>query len=93
VHGDLVLTANPNQVFPMTLRDENAFAHRLDTAGGKYNFSAVLPLPGPANPAKLGAGNEMKTGYTGRARFACGRRTLAQILFGDFVRFLKVNVL
>lgn len=92
VHGELVLTANPNQLYPVTLRDENAFSHRLDTAAGKYNFSAVLPLAANVgNPAQAATPTEMKTGYTGRAKFACGRRTLAQIMFGDFVRFLKVN--
>jgi biotin carboxyl carrier protein len=94
VSGDLVLNANPDHVYPLRLRDENAFAHRLDTGGGKYHFSAILPLPeAPGDPAQIAPGVEMKTGYTGRARFACGRRTLARMMFGDFVRFLKVNVL
>lgn len=92
VAGELVLTANPNQVYPISLSDPSGFAQRLDTAGGKYNFSTIVPLTSDiANPAGFAADNELKTGYTGRARFSCGRRPLAQILFGDFIRFIKLT--
>lgn len=92
VEGELVLTANPNRIYRLRLTDPASFAYRLDTTGGKYNFSAVVPLHetvlGSSGPI---SSEEMKSGYTGRARFACGRRPLARILFGDFVRFAKVH--
>jgi biotin carboxyl carrier protein len=90
IPGELVLTAFPNQVYSLQLDDPASFAHRLDTTAGKYNFSAVLPLQTPLAADNL-TPSEMKTGYTGKAKFSCGRRPLAQILFGDFVRYLKVN--
>jgi hypothetical protein len=92
IAGELVLAANPNRTYALTLIDPAAFAHRLDAGGGNYNFSAILPLHDAiADPTTIGPGGEIKTGYTGRARFDCGRRPLARILFGDFVRFVKVN--
>jgi hypothetical protein len=91
IPGELVLAARPNDRFDLTLTDPQAFSHRLDTAGGKYNFSAIVPLAtGVETAAQLATPGEFKTGYTGRARFTCGRRPLAQLLFGDFVRFLKL---
>lgn len=90
VEGELVLMAEPDRVYPLRLTDPSTFSHQLDTANGNYNFSAVVPLAGHIE-GELTPGGELKTGYTGRARFSCGRRPLAQILFGDFIRFLKVT--
>jgi RND family efflux transporter MFP subunit len=91
VPAELVLLADPNRVYHLKLSDPEAFAQRLDTTGGKYSFTAVLPVTEPVTDAsQLTVGADMKMGYTGKVRFACGRRPLAQILFGDFVRFMKV---
>ncbi len=86
VPAEMVLTANPNVSYTLHLVSPTSFAHRLDTSGGKYNFSAILPLEGTGT---LGA--EIKPGYTGNIKFSCGRRPLAQLLFGDFIRFLKLT--
>ncbi len=91
VDGTLVLTAFPNETYSLQLADPAGFSHRLDTSSGKYNFSAVLPLA--QQPTAAGDTAEMKIGYTGKAKFTCRRRPLAAILFGDFFRFLKVNLL
>jgi len=91
IPGELRLTANPNQIYPLTLTDPSGFAHRLDTTHGKYNFSAIVPMTDVT--AEVGSSQvlELKAGYSGRIRFTCGRRALARILFGDFIRFLKIN--
>jgi biotin carboxyl carrier protein len=92
IPGELALTAHPDHIFNLVLTDSAAFAHRLDTSGGKYNFSAIMPLAdGAANAARLGEQAELKSGYGGRVRFSCGRRPFASILFGDFVRFMKLT--
>jgi multidrug efflux pump subunit AcrA (membrane-fusion protein) len=91
VPGELVLTAAPNRVYHVELTDPSAFSHRLDTTGGKYSFSAVVPIDDAiVDAAKLSGEHELKMGYTGRVRFSCGRRPLAEILFGDFLRFIKL---
>ncbi len=92
IPGELILTAHPDQVFSFALSDPAAFAHRLDTTAGKYNFSAIFPIQ-TDDPAltTVGTERELKTGYTGRARLTCGKRSIARILFGDFARFIKVN--
>ncbi|MEO5959872.1 MAG: HlyD family efflux transporter periplasmic adaptor subunit [Opitutaceae bacterium] len=93
VGGELVLTANPNRIYHLNLADPTSFAHRLDTSGGKYNFSSIIRLSeGLGDPAQLTPEGELKLGYTGRVRFLCGRQPLAQILFGDFIRFLKLSL-
>lgn len=92
VPGELVLAANPNDAYALMLNDPSSFSHRLDITGGRYNFSAVLPLaPTTIQGLQPSPGSELKTGYTGRVKFLCGRRPLAQILFGDFVRFVKLH--
>lgn len=92
VPGELVLAANPNDAYALALTDPTSFSHRLDITGGRYNFSAVLPLaPTTTQGLQPSPGSELKNGYTGRVKFLCGRRPLAQILFGDFVRFVKLN--
>lgn len=92
IPGELRLTANPNHIYPLTLTDPSGFAHRLDTTNGKYNFSAIVPMTDVTDAVGSSPALELKTGYSGRVRFACGRRALARILFGDFIRFLKINL-
>jgi biotin carboxyl carrier protein len=92
VPGELVLAANPNDVYPLTLTDPTSFSHRLDITGGRYNFSAIIPLAeSTARKVGVNPGSELKTGYTGRVKFLCGRRPGGDILFGDFVRFMKLH--
>src|SRR5690606_35543166 len=90
VPGELVLAANPAQRYQLLLNDADSFAHRLDLAGGRYAFSAVLPREARVQDALRGT-IELQSGYSGRVRFKSGRRPLAQILFGDFIRFLKLH--
>lgn len=90
VPGKVVLAANPNDVYHIELKDPEAFANRLDTSGGKYDFSAVIPMDEKVAGEGDAANVQLKDGYTGRVKFSCGHEPLIGILFGDFVRFLKV---
>ena len=88
----MALAANPSVKYHLQLTDPNSFAHRLETAGGKYNFSAIIPMDSVETEAALPARDRgIKSGYTGNVKFLCGHRPLAQLLFGDFIRFLKLT--
>lgn len=91
VPADVKLTANPDHIYHVQLTDPESFSNRLDTSGGKYSFSAIIPVPETVAREAEAAGLELKAGYSGRAKFSCGRRPLIGVLFGDFVRFLRVN--
>ena len=90
----MALAANPNVKYHLQLTDPKSFSYRLETSGGKYNFSAILPISGMGNgAAPPSTDGEIKGGYTGSVKFLCGRRALAELLFGDFIRFLKLTFL
>jgi hypothetical protein len=58
----------------------------LDTSVGEYQFTAMVPLA-----AVLDDANFLKSGFTGRISFDAGSKSLAYILFKDFIDFLTVR--
>lgn len=88
IPGSLTLVADPSKSYELELESARQLSFGLDTARGKYEFVAMLPLG-----ASLDDPNLMKSGFAGRATFSTGIRPVAYVLFRDFVNFIRVRFL
>lgn len=86
VTASLRLAANPTFKHELELDTPNQLAYGLDTGSGEYEFTAMLPLT-----TRLDDSTFLKSGFTGRVTFEAGKRSVAYILFHDFVDFLRVR--
>lgn len=88
VPATLRLSSNPAHTFRLTLNRAEQLAYGLDTSLGEYQFTAMLPLKEVPHENAF-----LKSGFTGRISFDGGSRSLAYILFKDFIDFFTVRFL
>lgn len=86
VPASLRLASNPTAKHELELNAPNQLAYGLDTALGEYQFTAMLPLH-----ARLDDSTFLKSGFTGRITFNAGKRSVAYVLFHDFIDYLRVR--
>jgi hypothetical protein len=86
VPATLRLASNPAHTYHVELNSADQLAYGLDTSVGEYQFTAMVPLA-----AVLDDANFLKSGFTGRISFDAGSKSLAYILFKDFIDFLTVR--
>ena len=86
VEGSVRLAANPTFAYDLVLSERDQLRYGLDSSRGEYSFQVSLPLE--AEPSQL---DLLKSGFAGRASFACGKRPIAFVLFHDFVNFLRLR--
>lgn len=86
VPATLRLASNPAHVYQVELNSADQLAYGLDTTMGEYQFTAMVPLA-----AVLDDANFLKSGFTGRISFDAGSKSLAYVLFKDFIDFLTVR--
>jgi len=83
---EIKFNADPTRVHHLEVNDPSQLAYGLETSGGNYAFALVVPFN------DISGSEELKMGYSGRATFNTGRRTLAFVLFRDFIHFLKLRL-
>ena len=86
VPATLRLASNPAHTYQLELKSADQLAYGLDTSLGEYQFTAMVPLA-----AVLDDANFLKSGFTGRISFDAGSKSLAYVLFKDFIDFLTVR--
>jgi hypothetical protein len=86
VPATLRLSSDPAHSYQLTLNRPDQLAYGLDTSTGDYQFTAMVPLKEVLNEKTF-----LKSGFTGRISFDAGRRSLAYILFKDFIDFITVR--
>jgi len=86
VPATLRLASNPAHTYQLELKSADQLAYGLDTSLGEYQFTAMVPLA-----AVLDDTNFLKSGFTGRISFDAGSKSLAYVLFKDFIDFLTVR--
>ncbi len=88
VPASLRLASNPTVKHAMELNAPSQLAYGLDTALGEYQFTAMLPLT-----TRLDDTAFLKSGFTGRITFDVGKRSVAYVLFHDFIDYVRVRFL
>ena len=86
IEGSVRLAANPTFAYDLVLSERDQLRYGLDSSRGEYSFQVSLPLE--AEPSQL---DLLKSGFAGRASFACGKRPVAYVLFHDFINFLRLR--
>ena len=83
---EIKFNADPNKIHHIEVTDPSQLAYGLETSSGDYAFALVIPM------GNVPGVDELKMGYSGRASFDAGKRSLAFVMFGDFIHFLKIRM-
>ncbi len=88
VPATLRLSSDPARSYQLSLNRPDQLAYGLDTSVNEYQFTVMVPLHEVLTEKTF-----LKSGFTGRISFDAGTRSLAYILFKDFVDFITVRFL
>lgn len=86
VLGQLRLTSDPSERYPLKLTSREELSYGLNVQGDAYYFDAVLPLDVNPSLRRL-----LKAGFEGRVAFYVGWRPLVYTLFRGVFLSIKVN--
>lgn len=86
IPATLRLSSDPARSYRLSLNRPDQLAYGLDTSVNEYQFTVMIPLNEVLTEKTF-----LKSGFTGRISFDAGTRSLAYILFKDFIDFITVR--
>ncbi|ACD82182.1 efflux RND transporter periplasmic adaptor subunit [Candidatus Methylacidiphilum infernorum] len=84
----LRLAADPAATYSLKLSSGNMLIRGLEAEGEKYEFSIVLPWNSSSIDPEL-----LKKGLRGQAAIELGMKPAAEVLFRDFINYMKIQLL